>query len=496
MKTSLRFMLPVACGVMAAAPNCVAATPHPGWPADERIAAVLSGLRPPIQVEGETEIRWTLEARMRHYGVPGVSIAVVDDGQLVWAEGFGVKVAGGSEPVDSATLFQAASISKPVATLAILKLAERGVVDLDADVNTLLKSWHVPTADGGVQSGVTLRQILRHAAGFNVHGFSGFAASEKVPSLREILDGVPPAKNPPVRVEETPGTFKYSGGGFTVAELLIADVTKAAPPEVLSREVLTPFGMTSSTFVQPLPSHDAPRAATGHLSRRATPIEGGWHAYPMTFAAGLWTTPTDLSRVLIAVQRASLNHSDGPVSPEVAKSMLTRTGGPVGLGFLVSGEGPEVRFSHNGSNAGFRAMIEATAVSGKGLAIMANSDAAIPLIVEIARAIKHAYGWTDTDQRRVRSVPLDAAAQEQLVGQYSIPESKNGRIVVSRADSVLRLRSEGTPEPVDVLLVPTSADTFVVPELGIEIRAILNGGQPASALLINGRRRDRISESK
>lgn len=373
-----------------------AAAPAKAASTEARIARVIEGLRPETETAGEPKVRWTLADRMAHYNVPGVSIAVIDGGKIVWAKGFGVRETGKNDPVDEQTLFQAASISKPVAAIGVMKLVKAGTLDLDTDVNTYLKSWKLPDSPFTSKSKVTLRDLLSHSAGLTVHGFLGYPLGSRLPTIPEVLDGEPPAISPPVRSERAPGLgFKYSGGGTTVAQLVVSDVTDKDSAEFLNENVLKPLGMASSTYQQPLPASLAGKAASGHHGSPAKALEGKWHVYPMVFAAGLWTTPTDLCRMELAVQRAFAGDTKGPLDPGTVKEMLTVTAEPLGIGFFLQGKGDRLRFYHGGSNDGFLSFFEAYAKGGKGYAVMINGDTSGALLGEIGRAIKAEYGWPD-----------------------------------------------------------------------------------------------------
>lgn len=384
------------CGTASADPHPTTNVPARNEPIDPRIARVIAGLRPDTETAGKPPVRWTLAERMDHYNVPGVSIAVIDGGEIVWAKGFGVREAGAAEPVNEETLFQAASISKPVAALGVMKLVKAGSLNLDADVNAYLKSWKLPDSAFTGTKKVTLRQLLSHSAGLTVHGFAGYRLGARLPTIPEILDGEPPAISAAVRSERAPGQgFKYSGGGTTVAQQVVADVTGIDSAAFLSETVLIPLGMTSSTYEQPLPAQHAANAAAAHRGSPARALEGKWHVYPMVFAAGLWTTPTDLCKMGLAVQRAARGDTKGPLDPQTVKEMLTVTAAPVGIGFFLQGKGDLLRFSHGGANDGFLSQFEAYAQRGQGFAVMINSDSGGAILGEIARAIKAEYGWPD-----------------------------------------------------------------------------------------------------
>ena len=291
---------------------------------DERIAALESNLRNAVALAGDEPKPMLLSERMAYYHTPGVSISVINDGEIEWAKGYGVLGADGAGPVTTATLFQAASISKVIAAVGVLKLVDTGKLDLDADVNTYLKRWKVPTDDFTINHPVTLRGILSHTAGLSVHGFEGYEADVPLPSVTDILDGNNGANSAPVRVTCTPGTsYSYSGGGYTLLQLLLEDVMGKPFPVILNDLVLTPLGMTNSFYEQPLAPRRHGDAACGHQGD-GNVLSGQWHVYPELAAAGLWTTPVDLAGFLIAIQQCRLEQPGALLSPKITKQMLTR----------------------------------------------------------------------------------------------------------------------------------------------------------------------------
>jgi len=158
--------------------------------------------------------------------VPGLSIAVFDSGRIVWARGYGVSDQNTGTVVDTATLFQAASISKPVTSVGMFRLVEQGRISLDEDVNAQLQSWAVPENRFTQVEKVTPRRIVTHMSGLDVHGFLGYRSDDALPTLQQILDGEPPANSPPVRVDTIPGAREiYSGGGFVVLQFLMQEVS-------------------------------------------------------------------------------------------------------------------------------------------------------------------------------------------------------------------------------------------------------------------------------
>lgn len=254
-----------------------------------------------MRVAGRQYAPATIAERLHEYGVPAVSIAVIDGGSVAWARAYGTADMASGRAASTATLFQAASMSKPVASTAALQLVQEGVLALDAPVNKTLRSWRIPENAFTTGHAVTLRHLLSHTSGLTVSGFPGYTAGEPIPTVTQILDGAPPANTPPVRVNTTPGSqLKYSGGGMTVMQLLLTDVTGKDFPALMRERVLGPIGMHSSTWEQPLSDDRGRDAAAGHETNGA-PVAGKYHVYPELAAAGLWTTPTDLAHWVLAI---------------------------------------------------------------------------------------------------------------------------------------------------------------------------------------------------
>ena len=379
-----------------------------------RIARIEAGL-PPVSIPGEKEpLRLSLPKWMELYAVPGVSIAVFEKGALVWAKGYGVKQPGGTDPVTPDTLFQAASISKPVTALAALHSVEQGKWSLDANINDTLVSWKLPENDFTKTEKVTLRRLLSHSAGTTVHGFPGYAVTDPLPTVPQLLDGQRPANTAPVRVDLVPGTkTRYSGGGTTVVQQMMVDQLGKPFPQIMRETVLEPIGLKHSTYEQPLPAALAPRAAVG-TRPGGEAVAGRWHVYPELAAAGLWTTPSDLARIALEVSKARAGKSTRVLSQAMARQMLTPQSEGFGLGFQVKA-GSDL-FGHGGSNEGYQCLLTAFADSGSGVAIMTNSDNGGMLLDRIASSVAAEYGWKGYEPRPERpSLHVDLLARLQGV---------------------------------------------------------------------------------
>jgi CubicO group peptidase (beta-lactamase class C family) len=337
--------------------------------------------------------------------------------------------AGGTTPVTADTLFQAASISKPVAALAALALVEQGKLSLDEDVNAKLKAWQAPDNEFTKEQKVTLRRLLSHNAGLTVHGFRGYASDEAAPTVVQILNGEKPANSPPIRVDILPGSkWRYSGGGYTVMQQMMIDVTGKPFPQLLRELVLDKAGMKYSGYEQPLPDARASQAALGHRATGAM-VKGKWHTYPEMAAAGLWTTPSDLARFAIELQQAYAGKSNKVISLAMVKQMLTKQAGEYGLGVGIGGEGKTLQFSHGGSNEGFKCMLVAFAETGQGAVVMTNGDQGSRLGEEVLRAIAKEYNWPARRAPEREPVSVDPAIYAEYAGEYEFRPGQTRRIV-------------------------------------------------------------------
>ena len=342
----------------------------------------------------------TLEQVMRRFRVPGVSVAVINDFQIHWAKGYGVADAGSGRAVETDTVFQAASISKPVTAMAALRLIHGGVLGLDDDVNKHLKGWKVPDSEHTRSQPVTPRSLMSHTSGADDgFGFPGYEPSAPRPSVVQVLNGETPSNVGRVTFGRPPyAAFKYSGGGITLMQLVLTDITGEAFAPLMRTRVLTPLGMTNSTFEQPLPEAWTARAAHAHNGQG---VHGAvpWHVYPEQAAAGLWTTPTDLARFAIEVQRAVRGPMGTLLSQTSAREMTSPVGtGPYGVGFAVEKRSEGWYFTHGGSNWGFRCSLVAHIRKGYGVVVMTNGDAGGPVIAEIEARVAAAYGWDSLDK--------------------------------------------------------------------------------------------------
>jgi CubicO group peptidase (beta-lactamase class C family) len=387
--------------------------------------AVENGLRYPILIANGPNDKMNILDRMENYKAPGVSVAVIDKGSLIWSKGYGnITTNPEAIPVNEHTLFQAGSISKSITAFGALLLVQQGKISLDEDVNVYLKSWKVPENEFTQTEKVTLRRLLSHSAGTCVHGFPGYPVDAPIPSITEILDGNKPLVNTdPVRVIIEPGTeFRYSGGGTTIIQLLIEDITDEHFDAWMKKNVLNPLGMFESTFNQPLSPHHAKIAAYGHL-QNGKKVEGDWHLYPEMAAAGLWSTPTDLAKFILYIQSALKQEKTKLLNFDSVKTMITKQRlldkeSLAGLGLFIKYDAEDLVFHHNGRDEGFIASLYGFANRGQGVVIMVNNDCAFGLIEELTNSVADAYGWPNFKPIEKEKIAVDPAIFLSFCGRF------------------------------------------------------------------------------
>jgi CubicO group peptidase (beta-lactamase class C family) len=420
---------------------------------DGQVRQVETGLRGHIHIAGKPVKTFTIAERMQRWHVPGVSIAVESNGTLAWAKGYGVRELGDG-PVTTDTLFQAASISKTEAAMTALRLVELSKLSLDQDVNLQLKTWKLPSSPAMQGEKVTLRRLLSHTAGTTVHGFPGYARGEPVPTLPQLLDGTKPANTAAVRVDIKPGTeWRYSGGGYEIVQELIQDATGKPFAEVAHNLVLGPLQMTHSTYEQPLPGNLQNDAADAY-NGEGVAIPGRWHVYPEQAAAGLWTTPSDLIKVIEEIQ-----HPGRVLTQKTVEMMTTPVLDHYGLGLELSDTDGQKAFNHGGANEGFRCMMWGYREGGRGAVVMTNGDNGGQLAQEILASIAAVYGWPDFKSVEKKLVTVPADTLQSYAGTYEAPN--NFLLKVLFEGGKLYLEPVGLPKSE---LLPESQDTFFDPE--------------------------------
>jgi len=382
-----------------------------------------SHLLPIVAVEGES-LHYAMNERLAHYHCPGVGVAVIDNGDLAWSAGYGLIEENKPEPVCAETMFSGASISKPVAAVLALQYVERGVFDLDTDVNRYLKSWQVPENEFTRQAPVTLRWLLCHKAGTTIHGFGRYSPSRPLPRAIDILSKVvkfDKHETLGVTVDKVPGgSTRYSGGGTTIVEQMLEDVSGKRFHDLARENIFEPLGMRRSTFVMPLPAEYHAVTAVGHEDGQVLPEK--FTCVPAIAAGALYTSPEDYARFMIACRNAYLGRPSAILGRDMAEQMMTTQGGrgEFGLGWEIFGSGPNRRFGHGGSNDGYQCDATCYLQDGKGAVVMTNADSGLIFYWEIFNGIADLYGWDGFRLPPKRIQPIPESEFARYVGEYDI----------------------------------------------------------------------------
>ncbi len=363
----------------------------------------------------------TITERMAKYKVKGMSVAVVHNYKIVWAKGYGWADEAEKRLVTTETLFEPGSISKTLNAVGILKLAQDKKIDLSTDINTYLTSWKFPYDSLSKGKKITLADILSHNAGLSVHGFPGHDRNGPIPTVLQVLDGVKPTFTPAVRSMYEPGLkFEYSGGGTTISQVILTDITKQTYDTWMYENVLKPIGMINSSYAQP-PTKDKLSLCASAYNRDGSPVSNKFHVYPEQAAAGLWMTPSDLCNYIIDMQLAYQGKKPSKVlNSEMVKLHLTSyNNGPTAMGTFIEDHNGVKYFGHSAGNDGFCGDFFGSLEDGYGVAIFLNNED-FKLIPEVVNSVAKAYNWKNfyREPKRKQSIVVDEKIIQSYEGIY------------------------------------------------------------------------------
>ncbi|WP_312474128.1 serine hydrolase domain-containing protein [Neobacillus sp.] len=336
-----------------------------------------------------------INERMMHYNVSGLSIALIENGQISLTEGFGVLEAGTANNVNSNSIFNACSISKFLTAMLVMKLTEQGILDLDKDVNKSLLSWKVPTNELTKNKKVTLRTLLSHQSGIiDPEGsFTELNSIQDIPSMVELLEGRTLYCNESIEVKYEPGSdFQYSDTGFCIIQQLIEDVTGQPFKEVMNELIFEPLNMENSTFELTISQARSEDFSCGH-NKNGELVDGKYPIYPYPAASGLWTTPSDLAILVIELINSLKGESKIGLSKSNAKEMIHSQGCKdwTGLGLFIDGSEQEIEISSLGWGVGFQCLMVANPYLGTGVVIMTNTDLGVHQMKGIIGEVYNAF---------------------------------------------------------------------------------------------------------
>jgi CubicO group peptidase (beta-lactamase class C family) len=362
----------------------------------------------------------TITGRMAKYNVKGLSIAVIHDHKIAWAKGYGWADEAEKRPVTPETLFEPGSISKCLNAVGILKLAQDKKVDLYTDINSYLTSWKFPYDSLSKGKKISLAHLLSHTGGLSVHGFPGHDIKGPIPTVYEVLDGKQPSFTPAVRSVFEPGLrFQYSGGGTTISQVLLSDVTKQPYDTWMYENVLKPIGMVNSTYAQP-PAREKQALCASAYRRDGTPLENKFHVYPEQGAAGLWMTPSDLCHYIIDMQEAYQGKPSKVLTSEMVKLHLSPfNNGPTALGTFIEDHSGSNYFQHGAGNDGFCGQFYGSLDEGYGVALFLNTDDP-RILSEVINSVAKAYNWKNFyhEPKIRKSISVPDAVLKTYEGVY------------------------------------------------------------------------------
>jgi CubicO group peptidase (beta-lactamase class C family) len=462
----------------------IAQSPTYSKEVEQRIELVEKSLAGQVMIEGSPN--WTIEERMAFHKIPGVTIGVISNYKLEWAKGYGFADREHNRVVTPSTLFQAASISKSLNAIGVLKLVQEKKIDLNADINTYLTSWKFPYDSVSKGKKITVYNLLTHTAGLTVHGFPGYETTDQLPTVQQILNGEKPANTKAVRSVFEPGLrFQYSGGGTTISQLIVSDVTKKSYDQFMWDNVLKPLGMNNSFYTVPPPVSKANQLATAYSFNGAAK-QSKYHLYPEQGAAALWTNPTDLAQYIIETQLAYDGKSSKVLNKDMTKARLTPfPGSGAGLGVFIEKKGESDYFQHGGSNEGFRCQYFGSLDGkGNGVVVMVNSDNG-SILPEIVNSVASVYKWAGFYQPTIKKlVQVPDETLSKYVGKYQI--APTFILTISKEDGKLKVEPTGQ-EKFDLFAEDVNKFFLTVVDAKIEFVTGSNGQIEKLVLHQNGR---------
>lgn len=395
---------------------------------------VADQMQPRVVFDGEPADRGVV-ARMAAHHASALSVAVIHNGKLDWSAAWG-RLDHDGAAADCSTLFQGGSLAKPTTLIAALRMQQAGVISLDAEVDSMLRSYHLPKGQQRPENPVTLRNLLRHTAGITPGGYAGYATGAALPTTTQILLGLSPANSRAIEVVAKPNEhLSYSGGGYTLIEAALQDRLRKPFDQLMQTWLLSPLGMRQASFVQPISEAHRGRTAKGHLAD-GSPVPGGWNNHPERAAAGLWTTPTDMATLLIELYQASRGLS-ATLDRELVEELLADPVEGHAYGFRWLGDGDDVFLTHYGGTTGYRAGMTINLRTGNGAVYLANSDGGSALGTEFLNSVSEVYDWTAFKTTSVKRSPKPRPVLESLVGLYDFPDSPTVRVVLEGEDLTL-----------------------------------------------------------
>lgn len=411
--------------------------------------------------------RMTIPEMMKQDNIPGLSIAFVDNGQIAWTKHYGYANLEDSIPISSETVFTGASLSKPVTAIAALHLVEKGLLNLDEDVNLKLKEWKIPETKLNKNEKVTLRRLIGHNAGIKNDLWSSYLPEESVPTLNQMLAGEKPSVDPQTSVIHEPGSkVEYSNPGYSIIQKLLMDISNEEFNQIIDKLIFDPVGMENSSFKQPIPDNLKQRKAIGY-TKELTPYP--YRLFPYQAAGGIWTTPSDLAKFMITLLNDYQDGTNKLVSKEMAQTIFRKN--LRRYVFSLWSWGDDIVFQHYGSNQGFNCFMYGSIDKNQGIIVMANSDNSFGFFDYIQRAINDEYKWEYVRPEILNPITPDISWINSFLGEYSW---RGDQVIFTKENNDLLLQIDNKK----YVLTQTGERVFVLAEIPLKITIPKSANDP------------------
>ena len=439
----------------------------------ESKAQLENEIRGQVKFLGESENFNSIASEMSAYKIPALSLAVIQQGEIEWAEIYTNADFPEGQDLDCSSIFQAASLSKPVTFLAALRMHAAGEIDLDENIQNYLEDYVIPEGKQTPENPVTFRNIFAHTSGITPGGYQGYAKDLPIPSDLDILRGNEGANTPAIEVVNPPNeTLAYSGGAYTLAELALQDIYRDDFSNLMQKWILDPAGMKHSEFTQPLPDSKSDQVAKGH-TQSGDMLDGGWRNHPEQAAAGLWSNSVDMAKFLIEIYKAYQGKSSIFSQSDIESMLSDERDGQV-YGFLLNRTGDDIAITHYGGNAGYRTGMTMSLTTGNGLVYLINSDNGGALGNELLLSASAVYDWQHFKQTQATRKQVSTDVLKELPGKYKWNNQVDLSIRYDEKDNRISLIF---PNGDEYKLTPVVGDEldFIHPNTGVQVSFLTQG---------------------
>lgn len=409
----------------------------------------------------------TIVNEMTEYKIPALSLAIINDGKIEWTNTY-QNPSFSEQNLNNSSIFQAASLSKPVTFFAALRMHTAGKIDLDENIENYLESYQLPQGKQTVENPVTFRNIFSHTSGITSGGYQGYGSHHTIPTDVAVLKGSKGVNSPAIEVISTPNkVLAYSGGGYTLAEVALQDIFKDDFSNSMNQWILQPIGMENSEFTQPLQPSDSSKVAKGYTSNGVV-LDGGWRNHPEQAAAGLWSNATDMATFLIEIYKGYQGQSSIFSKSEIESILSHERDGHI-YGFIVNKTDTGFAITHYGGNAGYRTGMTIDLNTGKGLVYLINSDNGGALGNELLLSASQVYRWNHFKRISAKRNQLNSEVLKKLIGKYKW----NSQVELSiRYDDETNLFSLHFPngDTYELISIKDEELSFINPNTGVNVK--------------------------